>query len=246
MTMLHEILTRYFTTPPQGDQAASMLLNVATHHTYPDHSKFRVSDAGKCHRMRYWKRQGIEGTRSLTLETQLALQTGNLLHAFFEEAIQATDQLISSEYLVEDAHRIGHIDAILSDCPFKEMSKTRPNPHKVILYDFKTIGGKQAYYLKQDLSPKPEHLAQIRSYHHMYLTKRSGEDYSRIDELRIAYINRDTLEIFDLSVPMDAAAVNADWEPLIGYWDRQETPPMTKTAWECKYCQYQAQCAPGK
>src|SRR5512136_1050253 len=211
--MLQKILQKYFSTP----QNISMIdLSESTHDPHRDHAKFRASDAGKCHRMRYWKRQGKAGKQELSLEVQMALQTGNLLHAFLQYALGDMGVLFASEQELEDPHRIGHLDALVKD------------DDKLVLYDFKTIGGKQMYYLKQDCRPKAEHLAQVRTYHQMYVNTEGGtQDYQPIDECRIAYISRDTLDIMDLQVPENFQAVNADWQTVLGYWERQETPPMT-------------------
>jgi hypothetical protein len=35
------------------------------------------------------------------------------------------------------------------------------------------------------------------------------------------------------------------WDTLCALWERQELPPKTQMAWECKYCQYQTDCLPG-
>jgi CRISPR/Cas system-associated exonuclease Cas4 (RecB family) len=222
--MLQTILDHFFST---DTETPTIMLEVSTHNKHPDHSKFRVSDAGKCHRMRYWKRQGKEGKQEFSLELNLALQTGNLLHAWLQFALQAEGVLIASEMELEDEHRIGHLDAIVNDVG------------NLILYDFKTVGGKQMYYLKQDARPKTEHVAQITTYLDMYLNNTT----STLDQCRIVYISRDTMELLDLEIPDQGYQVKKDWNTLIGYWERQETPPMTSNQWECKYCLYHADCA---
>lgn len=225
--MLQQILQHYFDIPPQGDQTASILLDVPTHQMHRDNSKFRASDAGKCHRMRYWKRQGKEGKRDIPFETHMALQTGNLLHAFLQYALAQEGVLFASEQELQDEHRIGHFDAILRD-----------RNNNLFLYDFKTVGGKQLYYLKQDLQPKKEHSYQIRTYEQMYLAAHPVP----IVESIIAYISRDTLEILELPAAGAVSEVHRDWDPLYTYWERQNTPPMTQCNWECKYCPYQSDC----
>ena len=230
--MLQEILAHYFTRPPLGDEAASIILNVATHQPHRDTSKFRASDAGKCHRMRNWKRQGKAGKQDLSFEVQMALQTGNLLHAFIQYALSRENVLAAAELELEDAHRIGHLDALIKD------------GDKLMLYDFKTVGGKQMYYLKKEARPKAEHVAQVLTYRAMWQTARVLDP---IHECRIAYVSRDTLEVLDLPVADERhAAVTRDWEMVGDYWARQATPPMCANGWECcKYCQYQADCLPG-
>jgi hypothetical protein len=225
--MLQQILANYFTTR----QPKSFTLDVPAHDPDRDNSKFRVSDAGKCHRMRFWKRQGQPGTQEIPFETQMAMQTGNLLHAFLQYALDREGVLFAAETPLEDAHRIGHLDAILHD-----------RHDHLLLYDFKTVGGKQMYYLKQEMQPKKEHSFQIRTYEQMH---RATYPDLHITEAVIAYINRDTFEILELPAAGAVSEVDRDWSPLYGYWDRQETPPKTNTSWECKYCQYKTQCLPG-
>lgn len=226
--MLQHLLQTYFCLP---HETAFFDLSVGRNDLNRDHSKFRASDAGKCHRMRYWKRQGKAGAQDVSFEVEMIFQVGHLLHAFIQHALSDIGVVFASEQPLEDPHRIGHLDALVQD------------DGKLVLYDFKTVGGKQMYYLKQDRSPKADHLAQVRTYHQMYVTTEGGtQEYQSIDECRIAYISRDTLEIVDLLAPENFHAVNADWQTLIGYWERQETPPMTRNEWECKYCQYSSDC----
>ena len=55
---LQTILQRYFNRDLSPNVQPTMRLEVGTHDPSRDNSKFRVSDAGKCRLMRYWKRQG--------------------------------------------------------------------------------------------------------------------------------------------------------------------------------------------
>lgn len=222
--MLTTILENFFSI---DTETSPIMLEVSTHNRHPDHAKFRVSDAGKCHRMRYWKRQGKEGKQDIPLATYLALQTGNLLHAWLQFALQVEKVLKYAEYQLEDEHRLGHLDAILQD----------RNGH-LLLYDFKTVGGKQMYYLKQDLQPKREHSYQIRTYEQMY---KATHPELHITETVIAYINRDTFDILELPAAGAVSEVDRDWNQLYTYWERQEIPPMTSN-WECKYCPYNSEC----
>lgn len=227
--MLQQMLAHYFNTR----QATFFHLEVPAHDPDRDNSKFRASDAGQCHRKRFWKRLGKVGQVNLSVEMQMALQTGNLLHAFLQYALSREGVLQAAEVEMQDAHRIGHLDAVIKQ------------QHRFILYDFKTVGGKQMYYLKQDSRPKTEHCHQVLTYFQMYA---AAQAQIYIDECRIAYLSRDTLEMLDMAVPDDPGlvpAVKRDWETLIGYWERHETPPMTSSQWECKYCQFQAECLPG-
>lgn len=66
-----------------------------------------------------------------------------------------------------------------------------------------------------------------------------------LEALRVAYLNRETLEIVEVDVPNDAACLAATqrwWEVLIDHWERQTPPTPKPEAWECKYCCFNTCC----
>ncbi len=222
-TILKEFFRREMLFP-------SILLDVSVHNPNRDTTRFRVSDAGKCHRMRYWKRQGIAMERDLSVSVQLLLQTGNLLHAWFEYALKEMGVLVCSELELADTYRIGHLDCVVKDSG------------KIVLYDFKTTSGKRFNFLNQHSGqPLDEHICQVMTYAELYQAL-----LLPLDEVRIAYISRDTLEIREFSVPLSTQSeVKDDWTRLIKAWEAQEEPPQVDT-WECKYCGYRKRCFPVK
>jgi CRISPR/Cas system-associated exonuclease Cas4 (RecB family) len=224
-TMLHQFVNTY----PQPGQPAQLELTVDTHDPDRDNAKFRLSDAGRCRLMRYWKRQGKLATSTMTPDVLLQMQAGNLIHAYIERAAHDTGILVASEDRLEDEHRIGHFDMII-----KDVGGSRGH----ILYDIKTISSKKAYYMAKDgKQADPQHVAQVISYATLY-RKFGGE----LDELRIAYVIRDTMEILEAPISHSAAA-EADWNILIGAWICQEPPAANPEKWECRYCAYASDCA---
>jgi CRISPR/Cas system-associated exonuclease Cas4 (RecB family) len=227
-TILHDFVTTY----PRPGQPAQLELTVSTHDPNRDTTKYRLSDAGKCRLMRYWKRQGRPATNNLKSDVLLQMQAGNLLHAYIERAVLEMGYLVDSEATLEDDHRIGHFDLLI------EAPETEPDDQSYrILYDLKTITNKKAYYMeKNDNDADPQHIAQLVSYAIMYPEP--------LDELRLAYVVRDTLEMREVLVSLadHKDDVRADWAILISAWERQEPPAANPQAWECNYCQYSKQC----
>lgn len=223
-TILHNFVQSY----PQPGQPAQLELTVVTHDPDRDTSKFRLSDAGKCRLMRFYKRQGKPATNTLTPDVLLQMQAGNLLHAYIERAAQEMGYLVASEEKLEDEHRIGHFDMIV---------RNPQDEDEQILYDIKTITNKKAYYmLKNGNQADAQHVAQVVSYASMY----PGD----IDDLCIAYVIRDTMEIQEvrLSMAENINDVSADWTFLFSAWSTQTPPAANPQSWECKYCPYTQDC----
>lgn len=196
-----------------------------------DNSKFRISDAGKCHLYRYWKRAGKPMTQKIEANGYRAMELGIQLHELIQEFLVAarmdgeiTD--IQFERVVEDEHRLGHFDALFSI-----------NGEK-ILYDFKTISSKQAYFMqKNGDTEKRQHALQLMTYRNLL-------PYA-IKQARIAYINRENLDVVaDIQVnPMRwISETLKDWDTIIGAWKRDREPAANPEHWECKYCPYIQSC----
>jgi len=221
--ILHEFVTDF----PRPGQPAQLELTVGTHDPNRDNSKFRLSDAGRCRLMRYWKRQGKPVTNTPTPDVLVQMQAGNLIHAYIERAAHDTGCLVASEDRLEDDHRIGHFDLIVKN----------PGGSELILYDIKTITNKKAYYMAKDgKQADAQHVAQLVSYALLYPEP--------LDALRIAYVIRDTLEITEapISLPAHEEDVVADWAILISAWNTQTPPTANPEKWECQYCPYQTDC----
>lgn len=227
-TLLHDFVTHY----PAPNKPAQLDLTVGTHDPCRDTSKFRLSDAGKCRLMRYWKRQGKPAAQTMEPDVLLQMQTGNLLHAYLECAVQWTGHLVEAERPLEDDHRLGHFDMIINP------PDVGPDDAEYrILYDIKTISSKKAFFMdKNSNQADPQHIMQLISYALLYPDP--------LDELRLAYVVRDTLEIREIEVeriPSETTVI-ADWQLLIDAWVAQQAPAANPNKWECRYCQYVTNC----
>lgn len=194
-----------------------------------DNSKYRVSDAGKCRLMRYWKRQGKEyDPGDVPPLMRRTMQAGILLHEWIETVLkQAVGHQLAgfeAEGEVEDEHRLGHFDLLLH---LKDGS--------TLLADVKTVKDKQFYWKKQKGADR-QHIHQVCSYADMLP--------EQPDRAVIAYLNRDNMEMIEEPVDLTSflPAVWRDWESLIHCWDRQEEPEPNPENWECKYCIYKTAC----
>jgi len=191
-----------------------------------DSSKFRVSDAGKCRLMRYWKRQGKPMDPHYTPEVLRVMHVGILLHNWIQDVITHAGIALATELELEDFHRIGHLDALVQ------------LDGKRILYDFKTVNGKKWYYLeKNNFKPDFPHICQILTYAQMI--------DPQPDKMIILYLNRDTLNIAECLIDAICCEylVIDDWEILISAWKRQVLPEPNPESWECAYCGYRSTCS---
>ena len=215
-----------------------------------DARKFRASDAGRCHLYQYWKRQGKKQA-SPNINNLKMMEMGNLIHAWLDYALDTMGVIYNAEVVVEDEHIKGHIDALVS-----------VNSH-VAVYEFKTISGKQAWYmLNNGTKAKREHQYQVLTYLDMMQPKTGDYAVSVLPkEARIAYITREEVNgtngdkyppltiIADVAADLDLLPViRQDWQTLIDAWEQSVfhgesiTPEPNPQHWECKYCPYFADC----
>ncbi len=183
--------------------------------------KFRVSDAGRCRLMRYWKRQGKEPTDLPDERTLRVFEVGHVFHKWLQDCLKEKGVLIEAELEVEDLHRKGHVDAIVF------------SDDKLVLYDFKTVHSRKFNYLSTE---KDIH------YHFQALTYAMMLPFG-VDSVRIAYISKDDLRIQEIEVlPHIEDEVRQDWLILIEAWERKQEPEPNPKDWECKYCIYRSSC----
>lgn len=225
--MLHALLQEYFARSLPDNYVPVLHLEVGTHDPTRDTTRFRMSDAGKCRLMRYWKRQGKVGQPYQG--NPFLLEAGNLFHAYIQHALIDQGRMIACEERLEDDHRIGHFDMLVN----------AGQPMQPTLYELKTVSEKQFYYKKKNAAPDKPHIAQIVTYADSYIRK-----VDKFPDLRIVYLNRDSLEFLEFTVEYykQITAVTNDWETLIDAWNAQQEPTPNAENWECKYCQYATVC----
>lgn len=196
-----------------------------------DNSKFRMSDAGKCRLMRYWKRQGKPyDPADMPPNVLRSLQVGILLHEWVESILHSGVGMnfisVQTEGTLEDEHRLGHYDVLITMTNVTQW-----------LFDVKTINGKKAYYMREKgEGPSKQHIYQIVTY--------AERLDPRPERLTLAYIDRDTLDIFEHPIDFDGfwPVVKSDWDTLIEAWNTQTEPAPNPEHWECNYCMYKKDC----
>lgn len=190
------------------------------------HDKFRVSDAGRCHLMRYWKRQGKPVSDEPDARTQRVFEVGHVFHVWLQDLLEKKGLLIEKEFEVEDLHRIGHADAIV---------KTDIG---LVLYDFKTVHSRKFHHKRKEGHDGDLHYM-MQAYTYALMLPFGVAD------IRIAYVSKDDLCIEEVSVfsyPNIDELVKQDWADLISSWEAQKEPLPTPKDWECKYCIYRSAC----
>lgn len=190
------------------------------------HDKFRVSDAGRCHLMRYWKRQGKPFSDEPDARTQRVFEVGHVFHVWLQDLLDKKGFLIEREKEVEDIHRIGHVDAIIQ------------TEQGLILYDFKTVHSRKFHHKRKEGNNGDIH------YHMQAYTYATMLPFG-VADIKIAYISKDDLCIEEVSVMNTDDIyeyVMQDWHVLIDAWYMQEEPKPNPMNWECKYCVYRSSC----
>lgn len=187
--------------------------------------KFRVSDAGRCHLMRYWKRMG-KPFSDLPDERRLRIfAVGHLFHRWLQDILQQKGVLEARELMVEDIHRVGHIDAIVK------------TPEGLILYDFKTVHSRKFHHRKENGMTDLHYAIQAYTYSTML-------PFS-VADIRIVFISKDDLCLEEVSVfqfPDIQEKTYQDWFLLLEAWEKQREPAPNPMPWECKYCWYRTAC----
>lgn len=185
----------------------------------PDIRKFRVSDAGKCLRMRYFKRMEPKGVQNGGSNGRQMM--GTLFHEWLEAEIgrELGRGLIGTEIPVEDEHRIGHIDMLIA------------RDGELVVVDIKTVT--HMLVSKLVTSPPVPYLYQAATYASM-VGANSAE---------ILFLDKDTLDRIPVLVPKECwELARKDWEQLLGFWASGTVPEMTENRSECQRCPWISEC----
>lgn len=190
-----------------------------------DNTKFRISDAGRCRLMRYWKRQGRPFSDEHDARVLRIFEVSTMIHKWLQDILQAKGILEAVEFRVEDEHRLGHVDAIV---------RTESG---LILYDFKTVNSRKFHYKKENGFDDVHHAMQAVSYAMMLPFQ--------VSDVRIVYVSKDDLQIEEVSV-LNFEGIfektKEDWEILIRAWIENSEPEPNPLPWECQYCVYKSIC----
>lgn len=189
--------------------------------------KFSCGDAGRCHLMRYWKRQGKTPTDTPDERTLRVFEVGHIFHKWVQEIMEKQGLLAAKEFKVEDEHRIGYIDVIghIPDIG-------------TVIWDIKTVHSKKFHWMDSEGNGgDSHHKAQILTYKMLYPLP--------VAQTRLVYLSKDDLCIREYGiVETDELkhTINDDWNILIACWRAQTEPVPNPVSWECKYCMYFSGC----
>jgi hypothetical protein len=203
--------------------------------------KFHVSDAGRCHLMRYWKRENTLPKEEFESRVLRIFEVGHIFHKWIQDVLKEQGVLKACELRVEDENRAGMIDAIVE------------SDGKLILYDFKTVHSRKFMWIKKEADLHYHY--QAATYASMvnkpsacllFDDKGNSFDGFKIDETRICYVSKDDLLFKEVPVFIQLDELANDWTPLIAAWDTKIPPIPAPMVWECGYCSYSAHCEYGK
>lgn len=192
-----------------------------------DSSYFHVSDAGTCYRKRYLKRMGVEPITPIPVGALRKMLAGDAGHEMLQSTLKYYGGLFAQEGEILTNHIKGHFDAVMKDGDTK------------ILLEFKTIEKWGMKYIKEE-GAKSEHIIQMLTYW-VFLRK----DYTNLDQATLFYVKREDFEGLPFNYLWDddvIQKVQAEWRPLIEFWENKQLPPCT-----CdkdyggngvKYCRY--------
>jgi RecB family exonuclease len=150
---------------------------------------------------------------------------GTLMHEWLEQALvsENPDCDVTLESTVEDDHRIGHIDVLIT------------RGAELTVLDIKTATHNSVKKILEN-PPKP-YLYQAATY----------ADMRGADGAELLILDKDTLERIVVPVPQEAFdGAREEWEALIACWERGETPPSTDEERECLYCPWKERCGKGE
>lgn len=204
------------------------------HRDYDKHKERRyyVSDMGKCHRMRWLKRKGVE--TEFEPHVLWILKIGDLYHDFGYKALEAQGRLLESEDYVGSDHFVGRYDGIVKD---KE--------GKAVL-DMKSIS-KYGFQKILNGNVDERHIAQILTYQ-MFLQdegKKKG-----IKKSILLYMNKEPSDNIPLAFmekhfylhKKRERQLREEIQLLTDYWEEDKIPKCTCELWEKKYNAFQPFC----
>jgi len=194
--------------------------------------KFYLSDMGKCLRVRWMKRKGVDS--DFELYVHWLLEIGNLSHTWGYKALEAQGLLLQAEDYVRDEHFVGKYDGLI-----KLDDKRAP-------FDFKTTG---AYKMEKAIKGEDdeENIAQVLSY--VVFLQLTHKDIA--DTGFLVYINKEPskkspIPFFQREYHLTnwrKKQLEEDREKLLDYWLKNKVPPCTCPGWMKDYNSYQPLCS---
>jgi len=181
---------------------------------------WRTSNFGRCYRMQWWYRKGVEMTNPIDLKVLKIFRVGNLFHADLQGLLNPA----TVEVEFDGGDVLGHADRVEDD----------------YVEDFKTIGNFQWKLLlkcKDIEKDKEAYIYQLMAYCYFFKKPRGI----------LTFIHKDTYEMksFEFLFADWEGRVMVELETLRRYWDSEVLPPAVPRAYglkDCSYCSFQKEC----
>jgi len=203
-------------------------------------TSFWVSSAYSCNRKRFYGRKNEPKSNLPNIRALRTFHVGNMFHAWIQDEMRKMAKGFEIEFYLRDKKTFGSEISGLIDCIARFNGKN-------ILYDFKSINSRAFKFLAtKKYGASPSHVLQVATYYLILKTTKEKE----IDEVRLVYVDKDSLKIKEMPIPMTKKIIKAtedDWAECIAYWKKKELPPAKpKEAWECSYCNFKDTCKKAK
>lgn len=182
---------------------------------------WRTSNFGRCYRLQYWYRKGVEVTNPIDLKVLRIFRVGNLFHRDLQALLPAEE--VEVEFTVEDVH--GHADWV--GATFVE--------------DFKTVGTFPWKLMEKPgfdvVKEKSAYISQLMAYCYFF-KKPLGI---------LTFVHKDSyaMKSFEFRLDDHLEKVIDELTVLRLYWGKQSLPPARPRAYNfkgCSYCPFQGRC----
>lgn len=198
----------------------------------PETDYFRASDTGKCLRMRYMKRLGIDYTKKPDKRINRVFKAGDLFHDYLQGLTRRAGISIAQEGLVfdEDLQVVGHFDDLLDI------------DGKIRVADYKSKHSWGFKYL-YDEGAQEDHIKQATLYAYLIskngyvLANYEGDELKEsiwyppreIDEITIYYISKDDLRVaeFTYKKGLYLDSVIGEYKKLVKAFKEKKVPECT-------------------
>jgi len=198
--------------------------------------KYYISDMGKCPRMRWIKRKGV----NVRFEPHVywILQLGNLIHDYGYKALQSQELLLESESSFSTDQFSGRFDGLIKDGT------------KKAVFDFKSAGGYKMGLIRKG-NDDQENISQVLAS--TLILKEQRKDIS--DTAYVVYINKEPGEKNPVNffqkeyhlTSWNIKNLTEEMTTMAEYWDKDKIPACTCVGWQKDYNSYLPFCnAPEK
>lgn len=182
---------------------------------------WRTSNFGRCYRMQWWYRKGVEVSNPIEMKALKIFRVGNIFHKDMQAMLDPSK--VEVEFITEDV--FGHADYVGDD----------------FVEDFKTTGNfpwmlmkKEGYDVVRD---KLSYIYQLMAYC-KFLEKPRGI---------LTFVHKDSYAIktYEFAYKDWEEHIDAELGILRRYWSDGELPPAIPRAYghkDCNYCPFQFKC----